>query len=60
MLESGLPFLIRFQCGNTGCKALAICSIFVIFAPYEVTVWESVWTQFSILAAFCMKSGNCK
>ena len=26
-----------------------ICSIFVIFASFEATVWESVWTQFSNL-----------
>ena len=30
-------------------RLLTICSIFVIFASYEATVWESVWTQFSNL-----------
>ena len=33
------------------------CSIFVIFAPYEATVWESVWAQFSNLDTLCMSSG---
>ena len=36
----------------------AICSIFVIVASYEATVWESVWTQFSNLDMLCMSSGN--
>ena len=37
-----------------------ICEIFVILVVWAATVWASVWTQFSILAAFCMKSGNCR
>ena len=35
-----------------------IFSIFVIFASYEATEWESVWTQFSNLDTLCMSSGN--
>ena len=39
-------------------RLLTICSIFVIFASKEATVWESVWTQFSNLDTPCMSSGN--
>ena len=39
-------------------RLLTICSIFVIFASYEATQWESVWTQFSNLDMLCMSSGN--
>ena len=35
-------------------RLLTICSIFVILAPYEATVWESVWTQFSNRDTLCM------
>ena len=35
-----------------------ICSKEVIFASYEVTVWESVWTLPSNLEILCMSSGN--
>ena len=38
-------------------KLATICSIFVILVVWAVTVWASVWTQFPILAAFCMKGG---
>ena len=39
-------------------RLLTICSIFVIFASYEATVWESAWTQFSNLDTLCMSNGN--
>ena len=39
-------------------KLLTICSIFVIFASYEATVWESIWKQFSNLDVLCMSIGN--
>ena len=41
-------------------RLLSICSTFVILAVLEATVCESVWTQFSILDAFCKKSGSYK
>ena len=39
-------------------KLLTICSMFVIFASYDATVWESVWTQFSNLDTLRMSSDN--
>ena len=39
-------------------RLLTICSIFVIFASHEATVWESVSTQFSTLDTLCLSSGN--
>ena len=39
-------------------RLLTICSIFVIFASYEATVWDSVWAHFSNLDTLCMSSGN--
>ena len=39
-------------------KLLTICSLFVIFASCEATVWENVWTQFSNLDILCMSRGN--
>ena len=39
-----------------------ICSMFVIFASYEATVWESVWesvwAQFSNLCTLCASRGT--
>ena len=35
-----------------------ICSVRVILVVWVVTVWESVWRQFSILDAVCEKSST--
>ena len=39
-------------------RLLTICSIFVIFASHEATVWESVSTQFSNLDTLCLSCGG--
>ena len=49
---------IRFQCGNTGCKAANHLFNIRYFRIIRATVWESVWTQFSNLGTLCMGSGN--
>ena len=55
-LETDVAFVSNVV--TRAARLLTICSIFVIFASYKATVWESVWTQFSFLDTLCMGSGN--
>ena len=55
-LETDVAFVSSMV--TRAARLLTICSIFVIFASYEATVWESVWTQFSNLDMLSMSSGN--
>ena len=41
-------------------RLLTICSTLVILAEKAATVWESVWTQFPNVDAFCKESGSCE
>ena len=55
-LEADVAFISKVA--TRAARLLTICSIFVIFASYEATVRESVWTQFPSLDTHCMSSGN--
>ena len=46
-LEAEAAFVYKVE--TRAARLLRIRSIFVIFASYEATVWENVWTQFSNL-----------
>ena len=58
LLESQAAFVSKVA--TRAARLPTICSILVTLVVMAATVWESVWTQLSILDKFCKKSGGCK
>ena len=57
-LEAEAAFVSKVA--TRAARLLTICSTLAILVVRAVAVWESVWTQFSIVDAFCKKSGSCR